>query len=300
MERFFVPECGFYGMLHLPQSPIDPRIAVMVLGGSEGNENIPLNVGKKFAERGIAALGLCYWNVEGLPSVLDLVPLEQFERAIAFLLGRGFTRLYVYGISEGAKLALLIASLMPQIAGVIPLSPMHCLWNGMSGNKSMFSKKFTDHCEVTYRGREFPHMTADRKVTRGLKHLLLRREVDFAYLYSEPLKSFDEKTAIPVERIQGDILFIYASRDNMWPSKESVEYMTARLRRHGFPHRVRSLEYEKASHILVPLNPKQLRFFKIEREHPEECARNRQDAFDRTIQWILTPSERRPEGLLRQ
>ena len=41
----------------------------------------------------------------------------------------------------------------------------------------------------------------------------------------------------------------------MWPSKEAVAYMVNRLEKHRFAFRVDVLEYEKASHILVPLNP---------------------------------------------
>ena len=70
----------------------------------------------------------------------------------------------------------------------------------------------------------------------------------------EPLKHFDEDTAIHVENIQGHILFIYAKEDLMWPSKRgSGIYGKRRLEKHRFAFRVDVLEYEKASHILVPL-----------------------------------------------
>ena len=58
MERITVKEAGFYGLYHEPENPYDVETAVIVIGGSEGNENIPLNVGAMFAQRGIAALGV--------------------------------------------------------------------------------------------------------------------------------------------------------------------------------------------------------------------------------------------------
>ena len=93
------------------------------------------------------------------------------------------------------------------------------------------------------------------------------------------MKQFDERTAIPVEDIQGDILFIYAKKDNMWPSGQAVKYMMDRLEKHGFAFRVDGIAYEKASHILVPLHPSQLKMFKVERQYPEECRHSREDAF---------------------
>lgn len=297
MERLTVAQDGFYGIWHEAEQPRKPGLAVVVLGGSEGNENIPLNVGRLFAEQGIPALGMCYWNGEGLPENCDRVPLEPFEKAAAWLQQRGFEEIYLYGISEGAKLALLCASLMPVFKGVIALSPIHCLWNGMSGHSGLFSKTFTDHCEFTYRGKEFPFMRTRVKKAKGLLHLLTLQEINLAYLYADPLKHFNEETAIKVENIAGDILFIYARDDQMWPAREAVAYMLKRLSDKHFEHKAFALEYEKASHILVPLNPPQLKIFKIERKYPEACRRNREEAFERAVEWLSAPSESRPDQI---
>ncbi|GAA6492572.1 MAG TPA: hypothetical protein H9782_08605 [Candidatus Bariatricus faecipullorum] len=73
----------------------------------------------------------------------------------------------------------------------------------------------------------------------------------------------------------------------MWPSKDAVAYMVNRLKKHQSACRADVLEYEKASHILVPLNPPMLKMFKIERKYPEECRRSREEAFQKTVKWIL-------------
>lgn len=59
MELFSVERDGFCGFLHEPASGADRFAgkAIVVLGGSEGNENIPRNLGARFAEEGLAALG---------------------------------------------------------------------------------------------------------------------------------------------------------------------------------------------------------------------------------------------------
>lgn len=292
MERFSIAQNGFYGILQRAANPLRPEIALIVLGGSEGNENIALQVGRMFAESGITALGMCYWNVEGLPHDFIRIPLEPFARAAEFLEAEGFSEIYIYGISEGAKTALLCASVMPCFKGVVAVSPMHCVWNGKTGNGGLFSKKFTDASEYTFGGRAFPFMKIKLRYGPGLCNLLLQQQINIRYLYEEPLKHFDERTAIQVEKINGDILFIYAEDDTMWPSREAVRYMTERLKKKGFSHRAAVAAYEKASHILVPLNPPQLKFFKVERQFPAECSRSRQDAFERTLHWLLFPALR--------
>lgn len=286
MERITVEEAGFYGLYHEPEKPYDAKTAVIVIGGSEGNENIPMNVGAMFAQQGIAALGVCYWNVVGLPSELIRVPIDPIEKVIAWLKGNGHTKIVLYGISKGAELALLCASLMKDVAGVVALSPMHCIWGGMHGNKSLFAKTFSAVSEFTYKGKDFPCVKADLRYGPAIYNLLLHQEIDLSYLYERPLKQFDERTAIPVENIKGNILFIYAEKDKMWPSMQAVMYMVNRLKEHNFAYTVECVSYAKASHILVPLHPPQLKMFKVERKYPEECRHSREDAFRKTIQWI--------------
>ena len=85
---------------------------------------------------------------------------------------------------------------------------------------------------------------------------------------------------------KGDILFIYPKEDTMWPSKVSVNYMMERLRKKHFTYQVQSIEYERASHILVPLNPSKLKMFKVERRYSDDCKKNRQEAFEKSVKWI--------------
>ena len=229
MEYVTVAQEGFYGLYHVPVKDHDPKKVVIVVGGSEGNENIPMNVGAMFARCGIAALGICYWNVDGLPKELVRVPVDPFEKAILWLKNKGYEKIIMYGISKGAELVLLCASLMPDICGVVALSPIHCIWGGMYGNKSMASKTFSSASEFTYRGKDFPCMTAHLKYGPAIRNLILHQQFELSYIYEEPLKHFDEDTAIHVENIQGNILFIYAKEDLMWPSKEAVAYMVNRL-----------------------------------------------------------------------
>lgn len=54
VKQFTVEKDGFYGFLHTPDHDGFPGKAIIVVGGSEGNDNIPLSVGAMFAEAGIS------------------------------------------------------------------------------------------------------------------------------------------------------------------------------------------------------------------------------------------------------
>jgi hypothetical protein len=288
MQRMSVEQHGFYGIWHPIENQAETENAVIVIGGSEGNENIPLNVGRMFAECGIPALGICYFNVPGLPTELIRVPIDPFEKAISWLKDRGYKKIFMYGISKGAELVLLCASLMPDINGVIALSPSHCIWGGMKGNRGMLTKKFTNISEFTYQGKDFPCMMAELKYGPVIGHLITQQQFNFKYMYEKPLEHFDEKSTIPVENINGDILFIYAKEDLSWPSGDSVFYMMNRLKTKNWTHQMEEICYEKASHILIPLSTSMVKMFKIERKYPKECLKSRMDAFDKTIEWVKT------------
>jgi len=229
---------------------------------------------------------MCYFNVPGLPDNLIRVPVDPFEKAVGWLKEQGYERIYVYGISKGGELALLAASLIPGISGVVAISPMHCVWSGLVGNKGLLDKKVSDISEFTWRGEDLPCMQAVLKYAPGVWHLITQQQFDLKYMYERPLENFREETAIRVENIKGDILFIYAEDDLMWPSKAAVKYMEKRLKEKDFSHEVREISYDKASHILVPLSPDALKMFKVERKYPEECRKSREDAFEKTVEWI--------------
>ena len=210
MQTITVSEAGFHGIFHSPKQTEHHHLAVIVLGGSEGNENIPINVGRLFADRGIFAMGVCYWNVPGLPNDLIRVPIDPIENVIAWLEDRNFSEIYIYGISEGAKLALLCAAHMTKIRGVIALSPMHCLFSGMKVGKGLLGKSFVDCAEFTYRGKDLPYIKVKLTYGKALKNLILERQINLSYIYENALVENalvqDVSPAeIPVENIQGDI-----------------------------------------------------------------------------------------------
>lgn len=288
---------GLHGFFHEPsrELPAGERFAgkaLVVLGGSEGNENIPRDLGARFAREGIAALGLCYWNVPGLPRELVEVPVESVERAVAFLRGRGFEKVGVYGISKGGELALLAASLMPELTCVVALSPLDHVMPGITGNGSIATKGVSERSSWTWRGEPVPCVPGGVRMPYGaiVRWLLTERQLDLRFFYERLLARADEGSAIKVERIAGPVLLVSPVHDVMWPSDAACLRIEERLRVHGHPWEVARLSYEHASHIMVPMeggmNAGSLRMFREERRHPERCAASRADAFARTLSFL--------------
>src|SRR5882724_1915790 len=101
------------------------KIEVLFLGGSEGGKPDGL-LAMLLAERGHPTLALAYFKEKGLPETLQSVPLEYFDNPIKWMEhNEKFPQrgVVILGASGGAELALLLASIKPQIKGVIALSP---------------------------------------------------------------------------------------------------------------------------------------------------------------------------------
>ena len=290
MERFTVEQDGFFGFLHLPEWHVEAYSgkALIVLGGSEGNENIPRNLGARFAREGIAALGLCYWNVPGLPDELIEVPIEPIERAVAYLRQRGFDRVGIYGISKGGELALLAASLMPQITCVVAISPLACAMPGITGNKSLAGKGLSDRSSWTWRGKPVPCARGGGRLPYLgiIRRIVTERQFDMRFVYERIVERAPKEAWIAVERINGPVLLASPSHDAMWPSDEACRIVEQRLAKHAHPFEITRCSYEYASHILVPMETPSLKLFRVERAHPEACRQSREDAFTQTLAFL--------------
>lgn len=289
VECFTVARDGFHGFLHRPANDRMPGKAVIVVGGSEGNDRIARGVGSQFAEAGVTALGVCYWNVAGLPSELVEVPIESIERATYYLKSRGFDHIALYGISKGGELALLAGSLVGDISCVVALSPMNYVMCGIAGTRSVMTKKdYPQASSWTWRGCPIKPFVQASGLSRLelARRLVVERQIDTCWAYERALADAPAAAEIAVENIGGPMLLICATDDRMWPSAAACHAIERRLSLRSYQHPLKLLEYRYASHILVPLAPGLLRAFRVEREHPGECAASRRDAFSQTLEFL--------------
>ncbi|MEG1460576.1 MAG: acyl-CoA thioester hydrolase/BAAT C-terminal domain-containing protein, partial [Oscillospiraceae bacterium] len=269
MDSFTLEKDGFFGELILPSENKYPDKAMIAFIGSNGDFANARKLAEYFADLGVTGLALAYWNAEGLPKQMSELPLESVENAAKYLKNRGFSKIGVCGISKGGELALLSASMFPEINGVIALSPNYAACVGFKGMRE------TKHSTWVYGGKEIPYTKVHVSIAKALVKTLAAGEMTTNFIYEQALKQPNPESIIPVENINGPIMLVSADYDSMWPSKFSCEKIMERLREKHFGFAYEHLNYENASHMILPFASNLNGLYKIERKKKAECEASR-------------------------
>lgn len=267
---------GFRGTLYDSQNGSDAAIIVFI--GSEGSI-IPAGfIAERFADLGYNALALYYFGGEGLPGFRGQIPMEFVEKAISYLkeYDNGRIRKFAaYGDSIGSMPALMSGVLFQAITCIIAVSPTHVVTEGFLTRTKMSGNSF-----LTYNGIDLPYLP----LPSGLK-------------MHEMFQAAYKNTAlgdIPVEQIQGRVLFIASELDEAWPAAYSVKRMESRLTENQFPNPHKALIFEKAGHLvgIMPDTRKHLLVplislaFKQERSCRKDCKAAREQSQNEIIKWL--------------
>ncbi|HTE41673.1 MAG TPA: acyl-CoA thioester hydrolase/BAAT C-terminal domain-containing protein [Steroidobacteraceae bacterium] len=183
----------------------------------------------RFLSQGYAFLAVAYFGEEGIPKEMDRIALEGVYGAIAEASNHPKINrdcIALLGGSKGAELALVLASRYPTIKAVVGIVPGNAVFaaNTALMNTSSFSSN----------GESLPFVPVPWSAVPSLITGDLRGAWD-AMLEDENAVA---KAAILVEKINGPIFLISATRDEFWPSAEMSEAMVQRLTKHGFRHPV--------------------------------------------------------------
>jgi pimeloyl-ACP methyl ester carboxylesterase len=188
-----------------------------------------------FLAQGYAFLAIGYFGMPGIPAELDRISLEAVHQAIREAARNPRVNgncVALIGGSKGGELALLLASYYSDIKAVIALVAGNAVFPALTstGETSSFS----------FNGEPLPFVPVSENAAR-----VFRRD-DLRTFFEEMRKdeAAVERAAIAVERINGPILLISATRDELWPSAEMSEEIVQRLARNNFPYTV--------SHVAVP------------------------------------------------
>lgn len=239
MQRTDVREQGLYGAFYSGAGTAR-RPALLLIGGSEGGLDVISAMATSFAQEGFAVLALAYFAEAGLPATLENIPLEYFDRGLAWL-GRqpqvDAARIGMLGWSRGAEAALLTAARNPAVRVVIGVAPSSVVWEGLYFGGDRLPG---------------PAWTADGKPLAAL------RPEASAYRPNAPLVNlflprFDAiqssaETQIPVERIRGSILLISGGRDAVLPATRFADRIASRLQALAHDSRFEHFYYPDAGH----------------------------------------------------
>jgi dienelactone hydrolase len=227
-----VSDNGLAGVFFRPVGQ-GPFPTVFVLGGSGGG--IPESFGALLASHGFAVMALAYFRYEHLPKELVNIPLEYFEKAIAWLVSHVDIRrgtLGVVGRSRGGELALVLGATFPEIARVVAYVPSDRV-NGGYGNRmwqmvSPFDSSFW----------------ATPLISENILGPWRRVPAWLWHGKSLPYSS------IPVEKIHGPILLISGKEDKVWPSARMCDQIVKRLEECKHPYPFKHLSYDHAGHAI--------------------------------------------------
>lgn len=248
--RMPVREAGLVGTFFYSNS-LEKRPGLLVVGGSEGGiYEFPAAL---FAAHGFNVLALGYWGVEHLPQNLANIPLEYIEKAIEWLKGNPYVEagwLGMHGTSRGGELALWSAALFPDIKAVVALNSSPVTFAGIVP----WSDEPTLPPAWVYKGDALPYCTRENPVDVALecKKLYqqgrngLRKWYDTLSIDQEQA----EKALVPVERIQGSILFICGDADANFDVVTYNQMAYERLRQYEHPYENKLLIYPGAGHEL--------------------------------------------------
>ncbi|MBR4471097.1 MAG: hypothetical protein IKS54_07320 [Erysipelotrichaceae bacterium] len=281
MRNISMNEKGFEGILYPGDGSKDK--AVIVVSGSNGGMGITRKEAKFYDRNGIPSLALALFKTKETNKDLDRVPLEYAENAIRFLKEEGYRKIGIDGMSKGSEFALIAASMFPDISFVIARVPSYFVSEGLSGSGK--SKKPSGTSCWSYQGHELPYAPYHSRKFDLIKTILKEKELHIITFNRD--KDITPESIIPVEKINGPILLLSSTEDEVWPSCESAVYIENRLKEKGFNYPVRHIAYDYMSHaMLTELSPVLKLAFITERKNPKECEEERKDLRKELISFI--------------
>lgn len=272
---------GFYGNMLIPDKDLHPGVVMLVLGGGGVPYQLTVDEARAFADNGITSLALGYFDVPEAPKTISDIPIEYVEKAVHSLKTEEYDKIVAIGISKGAELALVSASLIPDISGVIALSPPAKVYMGLGKRIS-----WQNRSSWTYRGRELPYAYTKPNMLKVFMKSLRHQEPTLRDVYIKASAESDDSSDIRCDDIQGPILLVSADYDSMWPSRQSCVTIKKRLEDNGFPYPCNHLNYQYASHLVLPFRTSYSRLFKMGRKHAYDCDQTADELMKEIVSWI--------------
>ena len=210
VQTIEVRENGLIGNLYLPPSE-HPLPIIITLSGSEGKTSDCRS--KLLASHGFAVLALGYFGLEGLPYILQDIPLEYFQTAFAWLKNQqciDSSRIGLYGVSRGAELSLILGTLFSDsIQTIVAVAPSSAIY-GVFGPTPTHAWLYHGMPLAPFATTSPPDFTTGHSSSNPMV---------FRQNFIDGMKDpCFEKATISVEKIRCPILLVSGGDDQVWPS----------------------------------------------------------------------------------
>ena len=227
--------------------------AIIIIGGGHEGDYW----GQEFAKASYVGVSLPYYRHEGLPALMEEIPLEYFEKVINWLKKQpevNPNKIIVMGASRNAELALVLASYYPDLVhGVIAYSPSSVSWSNtvLPFNSDEIKPSWT------FQDKPVPYIPME-KIKGGTSETI----ETLSYWKNALLDTNAvDKASIKVENINGPILLLSGVDDEVWPATIMSDMIVRRLKNNAFKFEFEHIKYENAGHLISgnPNNPSTMR-----------------------------------------
>ena len=272
---------GFEAVLYPGDGRKDKVLIVM--SGSDGGMTLTKQESEFYHKNGIPALALALFKTKQTLKELSRVPVEFVEKAIGWLKKQGYKQIGIDGTSKGSEMALVAASLFSDLSCVIVRVPSHFVSEGLTGSGKNKAPSGTS-C-WSFRGKELPYAPYRSRAFNILQMFMREKEMHIITFNRD--KDITPETLIPIENIKAPVLMLSSTHDEVWPSYESASYMEKKLNEIGFPYPHKHIAYKHMSHAVLTRLPWIYKMaFKSERQHPEDCAKDREALKTELLDWV--------------
>ena len=252
------PACNaaaaFTGTICAPAGP-GKHPAIVLLGGSEGGDMMS-HAAPTFAQHGYLAASVAYFGLPGLPQTLEDVPVETIGKAIQAVAARADVdpnRIAIMGISKGGELALLTASLYPQIHAVIAGVPSPFAWEGIAQGAGPPESSWT------YNGKPLPYVAYGTAMGQQFSNAFTAHApLDLRKGYDGAMQENAAQIApamFKLEQIKGPVLLVAAGDDQIWDSVRQSQMALQYLQAHHHAYADKMIQYPQAGHIFLFATP---------------------------------------------
>jgi dienelactone hydrolase len=204
---------------------------IVGLGGAEGGNAWASDYWSEqrnvFIDRGYAFLAIAYFGMEGIPKQLDRIALDGVHNAVMNAAKNAKVNnkcIAIIGSSKGAELALALSSYYADYNAVVAMVPGNAIFASLTD--AMVTPSFSIN-DVSLPFVPVPWSASPALLSGDLRGAFTKMLED---------KEAVNKARIKTEKINGSILFLSATNDEMWPSTEMSEAMMQDLDANKFPH----------------------------------------------------------------
>jgi uncharacterized protein len=244
-----------------------PQMALVLLGGSEGGRYWSYHPEfiQELINQDFCVLSLPYFGTDNLPPNLRSIPLEYFTKAFHWLsLQNGIVIPNYYGmvgVSRGAELALLLGSQYSEVKGIVAIAPSSVVFPGPP--TGFLDALKGQHSAWSENGKELSYVPIPFSWTTILGMISGKR----TRMFEKALKNTQrvKMSEIPVEKIQGPILLVSFTQDQVWPSTFMSDQIMNRLHENNFLFHYEHVAYD-GGHSEWSVEPRRTKILTFLRE----------------------------------